>query len=89
MGRLGGARSEFDFDLHAFKRISYIGVTFRTRSIAEVREINRRMRADLDAAVAAGELRVPFDSSFPLDAATDAVAHMRANRHFGKILLIP
>jgi NADPH2:quinone reductase len=47
------------------------------------------MRADLDGAVAAGELRVPLDSSFPLDAAADAVAHMRANRHFGKILLIP
>ncbi|HEX2553416.1 MAG TPA: zinc-binding dehydrogenase [Microvirga sp.] len=89
VGRLGGAKAEFDFDLHALKRISYIGVTFRTRSIAEVREINRRMRADLDGAVAAGELQLPLDSSFPLDAAADAVAHMRANRHFGKILLIP
>jgi NADPH2:quinone reductase len=89
VGRLGGAKAEFDFDLHALKRISYIGVTFRTRSIAEVREINRRMRADLEEAAAAGELRLPLDSSFALDAAADAVAHMRANRHFGKIVLIP
>ncbi|MDQ4135790.1 MAG: zinc-binding dehydrogenase [Pseudomonadota bacterium] len=89
VGRLGGARGEFDFDLHALKRISYIGVTFRTRSVEEVREINRRMRADLWEAVAAGELQVPVDSSFPLDAVADALARMRANRHFGKILLIP
>src|SRR5262249_54366109 len=27
VGRLGGAKGEFDFDLHALKRIQYIGVT--------------------------------------------------------------
>ena len=32
VGRLGGFKGEFDFDLHALKRIDYIGVTFRTRS---------------------------------------------------------
>ena len=39
VGRLGGFKGEFDFDLHAMKRIDYIGVTFRTRSVEEVREI--------------------------------------------------
>ena len=29
VGRLGGFTAEFDFDLHALKRIDYIGVTFR------------------------------------------------------------
>ncbi len=29
VGRLGGGRGEFDFDLHATKRISYVGVTNR------------------------------------------------------------
>ena len=38
------------------KRIDYIGVTFRTRSTEEIREINRRMRADLLPAVESGEL---------------------------------
>ena len=41
VGRLGGFKGEFDFDLHALKRIDYIGVTFRTRSVEEVREIVR------------------------------------------------
>jgi NADPH2:quinone reductase len=87
VGRLGGARGEFDYDLHALRRIAYIGVTFRTRSIEEVREINRRMRADLWDAVAAGTLRLPIDRSFPLARAAEALAHMQANRHFGKIVL--
>jgi len=87
VGRLGGFKGEFDFDLHALKRIDYIGVTFRTRSLAEVREINRAMRADLSEAVAAGKLRLPIDRTFPLEQAAAALAHMRANAHFGKIVL--
>ena len=87
VGRLAGARAEFDFDLHALRRIDYIGVTFRTRTLQEVREINRRMRADLWDAVTAGKLALPIDRRFALDAAVEAQAHMRANRHFGKILL--
>ena len=89
VGRLGGSKGEFDYDLHALKRISYIGVTFRTRSVAEVREINRLMRDELWDAVAAGELRLPIDRSFALSDVKAALAHMKANQHFGKILLIP
>jgi NADPH2:quinone reductase len=87
VGRLAGTRAEFDFDLHALRRIDYIGVTFRTRTLDEVREINRRMRDDLWDAVTAGKLALPIDRRFPLDQAVEAQAHMRANRHFGKIVL--
>ena len=51
VGRLGGMKGEFDFDKHALKRIDYIGVTFRTRTPEEVREIVRALRADLWPAV--------------------------------------
>jgi NADPH2:quinone reductase len=88
VGRLGGARGEFDFDLHAMRRISYIGVTFRTRSVDEVREINRRMRADLWGAVEAGKLRLPLDRTFPLAEVTAALEHMKSNSHFGKVVLV-
>ena len=87
VGRLGGFTGEFDFDLHAAKRIDYIGVTFRTRSVEEVREINRLMRVDLWDAVESGKLALPIDKSYPLDQAADALAHMKANEHFGKIVL--
>ncbi|MET0333826.1 MAG: zinc-binding dehydrogenase [Rhizobacter sp.] len=87
VGRLAGARAEFDFDLHALKRIHYVGVTFRTRSVEEVREINRRMRADLDGALAKGQLSLPIDQVFAFDDAAEALAHMGRNAHFGKIVL--
>jgi NADPH2:quinone reductase len=87
VGRLAGAKAELDLDLHALRRIDYIGVTFRTRTLEEVREIGRRMRADLWDAVTAGKLSLPIDRRFPLDQAVEAQAHMRANKHFGKIVL--
>jgi NADPH2:quinone reductase len=87
VGRLAGMKAEFDFDLHALRRIDYIGVTFRTRTLEEVREIGRRMHADLWQAVTAGKLRLPIDRRFPLDEAVAAQAHMRENKHFGKIVL--
>ena len=87
VGRLGGFTAEFDFDLHALKRIDYIGVTFRTRSVEEVRAINAAMRADIWDAVEDGTLSLPIDRTFPLEQAAEAQAHMRANAHFGKIVL--
>lgn len=88
VGRLGGNRGDFDFDLHAMKRIDYIGVTFRTRSADEVRQINQKMRMDLWPAVEAGVLKLPIDRTFALDDAAAALAHMKSNAHFGKIVLI-
>jgi NADPH2:quinone reductase len=87
VGRLGGTKGEFDFDLHALKRIDYIGVTFRTRTLDEVREINRRMRADLWPAIEAGKLGLPIHATYKLDDIAEALTHMRGNRHFGKIVL--
>ncbi len=87
VGRMGGFKGEFDFDLHALRRIDYIGVTFRTRSVEEVREINRLMRQDLWPAVEAGKLALPIDRTFPLDQAAAALAHMKSNAHLGKIIL--
>lgn len=87
VGRLGGFQGEFNFDLHAARRIDYIGVTFRTRSAQEIREITRAMQADLGNAVAEGKLRLPIDSVYPFEQVADALAHMQANQHFGKIVL--
>ena len=89
VGRLGGGTAEFDFDLHANRRIAYIGVTHRTRSIDELREETRAMWADLAGAVQQKKLSLPVDRIFPLDEAKAAQDYMRANKHFGKILLKP
>ena len=44
-------------------------------------------RADLWDAVTVGKLKLPIDRRFPLDEAVAAQAHMRENKHFGKIVL--
>jgi NADPH2:quinone reductase len=88
VGRLGGTKGEFNFDMHALKRIDYIGVTFRTRTPEEVREIVRLMRADLWPAVESGQLNLPIYKSYKLADIADALAVMNANQHFGKIVIV-
>lgn len=87
VGRMGGFRGEFDFDLHSLRRIRYIGATFRTRSLDEVRHIAARMRADLWPALAAGQLSLPVSATFALTDAAQALREVADNRHFGKVVL--
>lgn len=87
VGRLGGNHGDFDFDLHAARRIHYIGVTFRTRSIAEIRDIFTEVKSDIWPAVEAGTLRLPIDRTFPFDDIAQAFARMEANKHLGKIVV--
>ena len=87
VGRLGGGIAEFNYDLHALRRIEYIGVTFRTRSVEEIREIVSGVQRDLGPAIADGTLSIPIDKIFPLKEAPAALEYMAANQHFGKIVL--
>jgi NADPH2:quinone reductase len=87
VGRLGGTHGDFNFDLHAARRINYIGVTFRTRSIEEIREIFDEVKRDIWSAVEARKLQLPIDRVFAFDDIGQAFAHMEANRHLGKIVV--
>jgi len=87
VGRLGGTHGDFNFDLHAARRIDYVGVTFRTRSIEEIREIFRQVRGDIWPAVESRKLSLPVDRVFPFAEIGAAFAHMEANRHLGKIIV--
>ena len=87
VGRLGGTHGDFNFDLHAARRINYIGVTFRTRSIEEIREIFSEVRRDIWGAVESRQLKLPIDKVFAFDDIGKAFEHMEANRHLGKIVV--
>ena len=87
VGRLGGTHADFNFDLHAARRIHYIGVTFRTRTIEEIREIFDEVKKDIWPAVEQRKLQLPIDKVFAFDDIADAFAHMEANRHLGKIVV--
>ena len=87
VGRLGGTRSEFNADLHALRRIHYLGVTFRTRTLDEIAEINRLAQQDLWGPLTEGRLAMPIDEVFPFAQVEAAMGKMQRNQHFGKIVL--
>src|SRR6185437_10529174 len=87
VGRLGGTHADFNFDLHAARRIDYIGVTFRTRSIEEIRDIFKEAQSDLWGAVEARQLQLPIDRVFAFDDIGKAFERMEANQHLGKIVV--
>ena len=87
VGRLGGTHGDFNFDLHAARRINYIGVTFRTRSIEEIRDIFNEVRNDIWPAVESRKLQLPIDKVFAFDDIGKAFERMDANQHLGKIVV--
>jgi NADPH2:quinone reductase len=87
VGRLGGTHADFNFDLHAARRINYIGVTFRTRTLEEITEIFEQVRKDIWDAVESRKLQLPIDKVFKFEDIVTAFAHMEANKHLGKIVV--
>jgi NADPH2:quinone reductase len=87
VGRLGGRHGEIDLDELARKRLTLVGVTFRTRSPAEGAEVVRRCLEDLGDQLA--RLRPRIDRVFGLGQILDARAAMQRNEHVGKIVVVP
>jgi NADPH:quinone reductase len=87
VGRLGGRHAEIDLDELARKRLTLVGVTFRTRSRAEGADVVRRCLADLGEDLR--RFRPKIDRVFPLSQILDARAAMQRNEHVGKIVVVP
>ena len=88
IGRLAGMNGDFDYDLHAKRRLNYIGTTGRTRSIDENEEVANLANKDLWNLVLDGKIRHHIDKVFPLEGAKDALEIMNKNNHFGKLVLL-
>jgi NADPH:quinone reductase len=87
VGRNAGNVGECNLDELAFKRASFIGVTFRTRSPEEALACSERFATDLLDAVDRGTLKPIVDRIFPFDRIADAHAYMLSNAQIGKIVL--
>ena len=87
VGRLAGGITEFNCDLHALRRINYEGVTFRTRSIQEIRDVYLNMWNDFEKIVLSGGLSLPIEKVFDFNDVGNALDYMRENQHFGKLVL--
>ena len=87
VGRLAGMEASFDFNLHAARRLHYIGTTGRTRSMEEHMEVARKANSELWDLVKGNKISSPIDKVYPIDSAEEALARMNSDGHFGKIIL--
>ena len=87
VGRMAGEQGEFDFNLHSLRRITYVGVTFRTRTPEEVEEVVARTTRALGPALTKGALKMPIDKVYRFEQVAEAFERMARNQHFGKIIL--
>ncbi|HLI81863.1 MAG TPA: zinc-binding dehydrogenase, partial [Candidatus Binataceae bacterium] len=87
VGRNAGQVGDCNLDEVARKRVSIIGVTFRTRSLEESLVCGERFAADLLGAFSDGALRPVLDRTFPFDRIADAHAYMLSDAQIGKIVV--
>ena len=89
IGRLAGMNGNFNYDLHAKRRLHYVGTTGRTRSVEENLDVAKVANKDLWDHVVDGKIRHVIFKTFRLNEASDALNIMNENRHFGKLVLLP
>lgn len=87
IGRLAGESGAFNFDLHSMKRITYIGASFRTRTLLESLTVIMKTKEALGPALATGVLGIPIDKVYRFEDASQAFERMGKNLSFGKIIL--
>ena len=84
---MGGTTTSLALPVLMRKRLRIFGSMLRTRSIQEKATATRAFERDVLPKLAAGELKVVIDKTFPLEQATAAYDYMEANQNFGKIVL--
>ncbi len=89
IGLMGGAKTELNLGVLLARRLSVIGSTLRTRSLAEKARLVAAFAARFGDDLEAGRLRPVIDRVLPFTAAAEAHRRLQASEHFGKIVLTP
>ena len=87
VGRNAGNIGDCNLDEVARKRVSIIGVTFRTRSLEESMVCGELFATDLLPAFGSGALKPVLDRTFPFEQIADAHAYMLSDAQIGKIVV--
>jgi NADPH2:quinone reductase len=87
VGRFAGTKGEIDLELLALRRLSLIGVTFRTRSLAEHAAAVGAFMHEHAAHLARGEMAPVIDRVFGFDALPEAIERARRREQLGKLVL--
>lgn len=87
VGRLGEHTGQLNLDELARKRVRLIGVSFRSRSVTEHAAVVDEFVRDVVPLIADGKIVPQVDRVFQLAQAAEAQEYMKAQRHFGKVVL--
>jgi NADPH2:quinone reductase len=87
VGRLGEHTGPLNLDELARKRVRLIGVTFRSRTVDEHAAVVSAFERDVIPLMKTGAIVPPVDRVFELADAAAAQDYMKAQKHFGKVVL--
>jgi NADPH2:quinone reductase len=87
IGFQSGSKATIDFMRVMLKRLTITGSTLRIRTAEVKAHIARKVEAEILPMLAAGDIKVPIDSTFPLAKAADAHRRIEEGTHIGKIVL--
>ena len=87
IGLMDGARAELPLGALLAKRLSIVGSTLRSRTIARKAAVMDALRDRVWPKIEAGAIRPVIDSVFPMDRAEEAHGLIASNQTFGKVAL--
>lgn len=87
IGRYAGTRGEINLETLALRRITLIGVTFRTRSLAEHAAVVSAFMSDHGGQLESGILRPVVDRVYPFSELPLAIERASRGEQFGKLVL--
>lgn len=87
IGRYAGTRGEIDLEMLALRRISLIGVTFRTRSLEEHAAIVARFMKQHAGDLESARLRPVIDQVMAFDELPAAMERAASGQQFGKLVI--
>lgn len=87
VGRFGGANAEIDLNLLAARRITLVGVTFRSRTLEEHAAVVKAFLRDHGADLESGILAPIIDQVYPFDSLPEAISRKLRRNQYGKLVL--
>lgn len=87
IGLLGGARGEMNMALLLRKRLRIVGSTLRGRPLAEKIAITQQFSERFWPLLRSGELQPIIDTTYPIEQAQQAHAHVAQDKNIGKVIL--
>lgn len=84
---LSGAKAEVNFNPMLLKRLTLLGSTLRSQSVASKASIARDLESHIWPLLGSGKIKPVIDSVYPFSEAARAHERMESSEHMGKIML--